>query len=113
MVVREVEYDKEVSSSQISMFVGKNYVVTIQERHSSLLDPLFERIAQKSPRLQDKSSDYLCYAITDQIIESYAPVLEVIEDEIEIVEKRSLERPPRKYPQGRCSCSLKERTCRI
>ena len=90
MVVREVEYDKEVSSSQISMFVGKNYVVTIQERHSSLLDPLFERIAQKSPRLQDKSSDYLCYAITDQIIESYAPVLEVIEDEIEIVEKEIL-----------------------
>jgi magnesium transporter len=90
MVIREVEYHKEVHSHQISMFVGKNYVVTLREKHDKLFDPLFDRIAQKSPRLQDKGSDYLCYAITDQIINGYAPILDVIEDEIEIVEKEIL-----------------------
>jgi magnesium transporter len=90
MVVREVEYHKDVHSHQVSMFVGRNYVVTIREKQDSLFEPLFERIAQKSPRLQEKGSDYLCYAITDQVIEGYAPVLEVIEDEIEAVEKEIL-----------------------
>jgi magnesium transporter len=90
MVVREVEYHKDVHSHQINMFVGKNYVVTIREKHDKLLDPVFERIAQKSPRLQDKGSDYLCYAITDQTVNGYAPILEVIEDEIEVVEKEIL-----------------------
>jgi magnesium transporter len=90
MVVKEVEYHKDVHSHQISIFVGKNYVVTIREKHDKLFDPLFERIAQKSPRLQDKGTDYLCYAITDQVIEGYAPILDVIEDEIETVEKEIL-----------------------
>jgi magnesium transporter len=90
MVIREIEYHKDVHSHQISMFVGKNYVVTVREKHNKLLDPLFERIEQKSPRLQDKGTDYLCYAITDQIINGYAPILDVIEDEIEAVEKEIL-----------------------
>jgi magnesium transporter len=90
MVVREVEYHKDVHSHQVGVFVGKNYVVTIREKQDKLFDPLFERISQKSPRLQDKGSDYLCYAITDQVIEGYAPILDVIEDEIEVVEKEIL-----------------------
>jgi magnesium transporter len=90
MVIREIEYHKDVHSHQISMFVGKNYVVTVREKQDKLLDSLFERIAQKSPRLQDKGSDYLCYAISDQVIEGYAPILDIIEDEIEAIEKEIL-----------------------
>jgi len=90
MVLREIEYNMDVESYQISMFVGKNYVVTFREKNNAIFDPLFERIAQRSPRLQDKGSDYLCYAITDQVINAYTPILEVIEDEIEAVEKEIL-----------------------
>ena len=90
MVIREIEYKKDVLSHQVSIFVGRNYVVTIRERPGNIFDPLFERIAQKSPRLQDKGPDYLCYAIVDRIVDSYAPILEVIEDEMEVVEKEIL-----------------------
>ena len=91
LVIKEIEYSKgDVKAHQVSMFVGRNYVVTIREKPSNLLDPLFDRIAQKSPRLQDKGSDYLCYAIVDRVIDGYAPILEVVEDEIEAVESEIL-----------------------
>ena len=90
MVIKEIDYKKDVHAHQVNIFVGKNYVVTIREKDSGLFAPLFERIAEKSPRLADKGSDYVCYVILDRVVDGYAPILEVIEDEMEDVEKEIL-----------------------
>jgi len=87
MVIKEIEYRKEVRANQVSIFVGKNYIVTIREKPGDLFQHIFERIAEKSPKFEDKSSDYVCYLVIDRVVDGYIPILEVIEDEIEVVEK--------------------------
>ncbi len=87
LVAKEIEYKKEVKSHQVGVFVGRNYMVTVREKPGDLFQALFDKIADKSPRLEDKGSDYLCYAVVDKVVDGYIPILEVIEDEIEAVEK--------------------------
>jgi magnesium transporter len=63
------------SSEQLSLFLGKNFVITFQERPGDCFDAVRERLRQ-SGRARGRSADYLAYALIDAIIDAYFPTLE-------------------------------------
>lgn len=71
-----IDHDDDLDIEQISMFVGKNYVLTFQERHGDCLEPVRNRIRKGGKRIRMSHSDYLAYAIMDAIVDGYFPVLE-------------------------------------
>lgn len=60
---------------QVSMFVGRKFVLTFQETSGDCLDPVRHRI-RMGQRLRLLHSDYLAYALIDAVIDGYYPVLE-------------------------------------
>jgi magnesium transporter len=72
---------------QVSMFIGRDYVLTFQEKHGDVLDPVRERLRLEGSRTRTKSADYLGYAILDTIIDAYYPVVESMGDRIEQMEE--------------------------
>lgn len=64
-------YDESetIVSEQVSMVMGKNYVLTFQEAEGDVFDGLRERIRHKKGRIRGEGSDYLLYALIDAIVD--------------------------------------------
>lgn len=75
---------------QVSLFIGKDYVLTFQETYGDVLDPVRQRLWLQGSRVRSLDSDYLGYAILDTIIDAYYPVVEGMLDQIEQLEERVL-----------------------
>ena len=78
--------DAEMLSEQVSIVLGKNFVITFQEREGDLFDSIRNRIRKNAGRVRKKGSDYLAYCLVDVIVDHYFMVLERIGDEIEDIE---------------------------
>jgi magnesium transporter len=69
----------ELQSEQISVFWGKNFVISFQEDPDDTLQPVRKRAEEGIGRLRKKSADYLAYAILDLVVDSYYTVLDDLE----------------------------------
>ena len=97
IVLRMLDLDKKngnaVISEQISLILGKNFVLTFQEREGDLFDPLRERIRNGKGRLRKMGPDYLVHALLDAIVDQYFVVLEKLGERIEVLEDELVTRP--------------------
>ena len=75
------------SLEQVSLVVGKNYVLTVQEYpEKDCLRPVRRRIKFNKGSIRDMGADYLAYALWDAIIDGFFPVLEIYGEKIEDLE---------------------------
>lgn len=80
-------------NEQISIFLGKNYVLTFQERPGDVFDPVRTRLRKPGSRMRQQGPDYLAYALLDAVIDSYYPLVEQLGDRLAELEEESLEQP--------------------
>ncbi len=84
------EDSRVIEVEQVSLVVGKNYVVSFQEREKDVLHGIRERIRHGRGRIRKQGSDYLMYSIADSIVDHYYIVLEQVAVDIEELEGRVL-----------------------
>lgn len=82
------EAAEKTNLEQLSMILGKNYLISFQEKKSQIFKPIIKRLKNPQSSFRNLGSDYLCYAIIDTIVDSYFSVLESIEDKIELFEDK-------------------------
>lgn len=76
-------------TEQLSIFMGKDFVVTFQERlGGDCLDPIRDRIRLKRGRVRTSGAPYLAYALLDSVIDSYFPALGTLGDRLDKLEER-------------------------
>jgi len=95
-VARFFLYDKDtmtISSEQISIVLGHNFVLTFQERRSGSFDPVRERLRADKGIVRKCGADYLAYSLLDSIVDRYFIVLEQIGDDCEAMEEELLRKP--------------------
>jgi magnesium transporter len=77
-----------VEQEQISIVLGKDYVVSFQEDASrDVFNPLRERLKMNNSKARQRSADYLCYSMLDLIVDNYYLVMEKLGDRIEFLEE--------------------------
>ncbi len=89
--------NEEIVSEQISLILGKTFVITFQEVPGDIFDSLRERIEKGRGRIRKNQSDYLAYSIMDVVIDHYFLVLESLGDEIESLEENVLNNPQESF----------------
>jgi magnesium transporter len=85
-VLTTLHRDKEggdILTEQISLILGRGYVVSFQEIPGDPFDHVRERIRAGHGRIRRAGSDYLTYALIDAIVDNYFVVLEGLGDDIE------------------------------
>ena len=82
-----------IQSEQFSFVVGKNYVISFQERIGDVFEPVRERIRKTVPRVRFMNSDYLAYTLVDAVVDGYFSVLETMSERIEAVETQLISDP--------------------
>lgn len=98
IVAQMVYHDDEddLCNEQVSMFLGKNFLITIQEEPDyDVFLSVRDRLRSGRGMSRKSKSDYLAYALLDSIIDNYYPVLEKIGADIDSLEDLLLQRPTR------------------
>jgi len=83
--------DRMVMAEQVSLILGKDYVLSFQERYGDTFDPVRVRLAEGIGPIRESGADYLAYALLDAIIDGYYPVLDDIGDRMTQLELRIME----------------------
>jgi len=79
---------------QVSLFFGKKFIVTFQERAGDPFDPVRKRLEGPAPnRLRSRGADYLAYALIDAIVDSYFPPVEAASEAVDGIEDQMLHAP--------------------
>ncbi len=82
------ETKNTVEQEQISIVLGKDYVISFQEDASrDVFNPLRERLKFATSKARQRSADYLCYTMLDLIVDNYFLVMEKLGERIEILEE--------------------------
>ena len=87
------EEQEHVRPHQLSLFLGKNYVLTFQQGSQEVLEPVRRRLRSPSCPVRHCGSDYLMYSILDTVIDAYFPLLEHLGELMEEVEEEAIGDP--------------------
>lgn len=87
------EGETDIHIEQVSLIVGRNFLVSFQEQEGDLFDGVRERLRGNRGKLRTRGADYLAYALIDSIVDGHFVILEKIGDEIEKLEDELLRVP--------------------
>jgi magnesium transporter len=94
IVMRMASIIERAHTEQLSLFLGKNYVLTLQGGPpGDSFDRVRQRIRDQAGKICTRGPDYLAYALIDAAIDAYYPVLEVYSEQLDALEEEVLERP--------------------
>lgn len=87
-------------SEQVSLVLGKHYLLTVQEEPDhDCLEGVRSRIEKGKGIIRRQGADYLAYTLLDAIIDGFFPVLELYGERIEELEEEVIVNPTRKTLQ--------------
>lgn len=95
IVLRMLQFDKDrqqIHSEQVSLVLGKNHVLSFQERPGDVFDGVRERL-RAGRRIRFMRSDYLTYALLDAVVDHYFEMLEYIGEQVEELEDQVIAAP--------------------
>ena len=82
------EKEDAVEFEQVSIILGKTYVVSFQEDPlRDVFNVLRDKLHVPGSKLRTGKADYLCYALLDAIVDHYYLVLEKLGERIEVLEE--------------------------
>lgn len=96
IVLKMMRYDEttgHVRSEQLSMVLGKTFILTFQERPGDVFEPVRKRIRQQKGRIRKCGVDYLAYSLLDTIVDNYFHIVQHLGEKIEDLEDVILENP--------------------
>ncbi|MBX9879174.1 MAG: magnesium/cobalt transporter CorA [Candidatus Obscuribacterales bacterium] len=95
IVTRMISLNAHLQIEQLSMFLGKNYIISFQEIPGDCLNPLRDRLRKGYGHMRSQGTDQLAYGILDAVVDGYFPVLETYGERLEDLEDEILSNPSR------------------
>ena len=82
------EEQSAVESEQISIVLGRGFVISFQEDASKdVFNPMREKLKINGSKIRQQNADYLFYTLIDLIVDNYYVVMEKLGDRIETLEE--------------------------
>jgi len=88
-----LEGNDNVKGEQISIILGKDFVLSFQEVEGDTFNSVRERIRNSKGRIRTMGADYLAYALIDSIVDNYFIIIERFGDILEELEDKLIEDP--------------------
>ncbi len=94
IVLKMLRYDDEkeiIHAEQLSLIIGKTFLITFQEKVGDVFEPVRDRIRKKKGRIRAAGIDYLAYALLDTVVDNYIYLISRFGEKIEDIEVGVLE----------------------
>lgn len=82
----EVSVPSEKPNTEIAIFVGQTFVVTVTTQESKLIQEWFSRWSQH-PLDFGRSPTWLLHSLLDAVVDSYFPICDKLEDDVDALEE--------------------------
>lgn len=76
----------ELLIEQVSLVVGKNYVISFLENNFDIFEPVRNRLRADKGKIRKAGADYLGYALIDMVVDNYFIALEHVGEQLELLE---------------------------
>ena len=80
-------HGEEIEVGEVNVFVGPNYILSVRQRTEHGFTEVRDR-AQREPHLLKHGSGFVFYALMDNIVDRYFPLVDALEVELEAIEER-------------------------
>jgi magnesium transporter len=77
----------ELHVGELAVFAGRNYVLSVRNNAEKGFQDVRAR-SEREPDLLRQGPGYILYALMDAVVDRYFPLLELLEDEIDAIERR-------------------------
>jgi magnesium transporter len=84
---RYLDAEEEVEFGEVHVFIGPGFVVTVRHAESPNLAAVRHRL-ETSPELLARGPEAVLYAIVDEVVDEYAPVVHGLQNDIDEIEKQ-------------------------
>ena len=64
---------------QISFILGKNYLLSFQERNSEYFNEIRRKLREKKGIIRERTADYLLFLLIDAILDNYFTAIDLLE----------------------------------
>lgn len=82
---RYIDESEEVDFGEIHVFVGEDFVITVRHGEASALGEVRDRL-EGSPDLLRRGPGAILYAIMDNVVDGYVPVVEGLKNDVDEIE---------------------------
>ncbi len=87
-VLHMVEPDAaEFRVGELAVFAGRNYVLSVRSHADKGFQDVRAR-SEREPDLLRQGPGYILYALMDAVVDRYFPLLEMLEDDLDLIERR-------------------------
>ena len=97
IVARMPVAHEHLETEQLSIFLGKSFVLTVEERPGDCFDGIRRRLHDGRSRMRESGPDYLAYSILDALVDSYFPLLEHVGATLEELDTEIHDNPERRH----------------
>jgi magnesium transporter len=77
----------EMEVAEVDIFVGRNYVLSVRQRTEHGFQGVRER-SEAEPHLLKAGAGFVFYALVDNVVDRYFPIVDQLETQLERLEKR-------------------------
>jgi magnesium transporter len=88
-VLKQLQQDDKLGFADFSIFLGRDYLITVHAAPASVLDKLVHRAGQQDVQRVDK----LFYMLVDLVVDDYLALLDDLTEEISQIENEVLKTP--------------------
>ncbi len=89
---RSPETPGTFTTVELNCFLGPRYLVTYHDEPSRTIAEIRRRLRKNSPTLA-RGVDWLLHEILDGVIDNYLPILDDVDEQMAVLERRVLEEP--------------------
>ena len=96
IILKNLNYNaasEKVFREQISLIIGLNFVVSIQEHRSGIFTSIQNRLRNAQGKIRKMQSGYLAYALIDVIVDHYFIALDAIDEHTQALEEDIMTNP--------------------
>ena len=87
------ENTRSVEADQISVIIGREFVLTFQERPTGLFEALRQRLRTPGAQLRSRGIDHLAHGVIDTLVDRYFTLVDALGSAAEAMEDEAAESP--------------------
>jgi magnesium transporter len=99
LVMKQKETQEELGASELDIFIGENYVVTVHREPLGSVAQTRDLAVRKTATVMSGGPDILAHAILDRLVDNYLPILNEYDVKIDELEKEMFNHASKNYLQ--------------